>query len=133
MGYTALGAWVLAATGGGRLLVIWMARGGPSTKVTRFPVLVVAGHPLAALAGLVLWIAYLATGSAAWAWAAFGTLLVVILQGFLMFTRWLVGRGGRHARGTDQAFPATAVITHGTAAVATFVLVFLTAMEATRA
>nr|WP_024936197.1 hypothetical protein [Actinomadura madurae] len=133
MGYAALGAWILAAVGGGRLLVIWMAHGGPSTKVTRFPVLVVAGHPLAAVAGLVVWIAYLATESAACAWVAFGTLLVVIFQGFLMFTRWLVGRGGRHARGTEQAFPATAVITHGAVAAATFVLVFLTALEATRA
>jgi hypothetical protein len=111
---------------------MWMTRGGPSTKVTRFPVLVVAGHPLAALGGLGLWTAHLATGGAAWAWAAFGTLLVAILQGFLMFTRWLVGRGGRHARGTEQAFPATAVLLHGAVAVTTFVLVFLTAMEATR-
>lgn len=133
MEYAALGAWILAAVAGGHLLIIWTAHGGLSTKVTRFPLLVVVGHPLAAVAGLAIWIAHLATGSAACAWVAFGALLVVILQGFLMFTRWLVGRGGRHARGAEQAFPATAVIVHGAVAVATFVLVFLTAMDVTRA
>ncbi|WP_433473058.1 hypothetical protein ACQPZP_29890 [Spirillospora sp. CA-142024] len=133
MEFAALGAWILAALAGGYLLIIWMVNGGTSTKVTRFPILVVVGHPLAAVAGLAVWIAYLDTGAAAYAWIAFAALLIVILQGFLLFTRWLVGRGGRHARGAEQAFPATAVAVHGTVAVTTLVLVFLTAMEVTRA
>lgn len=131
--FAALAAWVLAAVAGGYLLVIWMAHGGRSTKVTRFPILVVVGHPLAATAGLALWVAHLVTGRAEYAWAAFAALLVVILQGFMMFTRWLVGRGGRHARGAEQAFPTAAVAVHGGVAVTTFVLVFLTAMDVTRA
>jgi hypothetical protein len=131
--YAALGAWILTAVAGGYLLMIWLANGGLSTKVTRFPLLVVAGHPLAAVAGLAVWIAYLATGDSAFAWAAFGALLVVIFQGFLLFTRWLVGRGGHPARGAEQEFPAVAVAVHGTVAVTTFVLVFLTAMEVSRA
>ncbi|TDD85455.1 hypothetical protein E1293_10975 [Actinomadura darangshiensis] len=133
MEFAALGAWILAAVAGGYLLIIWLTNGGHSTKVTRFPFLVVVGHPFAAVAGLAVWIAYLATGDAAYAWVAFAALLVVVLQGFLLFTRWLVGRGGRHARGAEQAFPATAVAVHGAVAATTVVLVFLTAMEVTRA
>lgn len=133
VGYAALGAWILAAVPGGYLLVIWTANGGRSTKVTRFPILVVVGHPLAAVAGLGVWIAYLATGNAAYAWVAFAALLVVAVQGFMLFTRWLVGRGGRHARGVEQAFPAAAVTAHGAVAVMTVVLVFLTVIEVTRA
>ncbi|GAA2587359.1 hypothetical protein SMC26_13705 [Actinomadura fulvescens] len=135
MEFAALAAWVLSAIVGSHLLTIWIRQGGlreQSTKVTRFPRLVVTGHPVAAVAGLVVWVAYLATGEAGYAWAAFGTLLVVIFQGFLLFTRWLVGRGGRHARGAEQDFPATAVVMHGVVAVATFVLVFLTAIEVSR-
>lgn len=133
MEFAALGAWVVAAAGGGHLLIGWVAGGGPAAKVTRFPALVVAGHPLAGLAGLGVWIVYLATARAAFAWAAFAVLLVVVLQGFMLFTRWLVGRGGRHARGADRPFPAAAVAVHGAVAAATFVLVLLTAIEATRA
>src|SRR5690606_34988260 len=127
----ALGAWVVAAVGGGHLLVIWLANGGPPAKVTRFPALVVAGHPVAGLAGLAVWTAYLATARAVYAWLAFAVLLVVTFQGFMLFTRWLVGRGGRHARGADQAFPAAAVAVHGAVAAVTFVLVLLSAIKAT--
>ncbi|TDC75036.1 hypothetical protein [Actinomadura sp. 7K507] len=133
MEFAALGAWVVAAVGGGHLLIIWMANGGPSAKVTRFPALVVVGHPLAGVAGLAVWIGYLVTARAEFAWLAFAALLVVTLQGFMLLTRWLVGRGGRHARGAEQAFPAAAVAVHGTVAVTTFVLVFLSAIEVTRA
>ncbi|WP_141583875.1 hypothetical protein [Actinomadura sp. WMMA1423] len=133
MEYAALGAWIIAAVAGGYLLVVWLVNGGLSTKVTRFPLLVVAGHPLSAVAGLAVWVAYVATGEVVYAWVAFAALLVIILQGVLLFTRWLVGRGGRHARGAEQAFPAAGVAVHGAVAVATFVLVFLTAMEVTRA
>ncbi|MFA1545478.1 hypothetical protein [Actinomadura chokoriensis] len=133
MEFAALGAWILAAGAGGYLLVIWMLNGGRSTKVTRFPILVVVGHPLAAVGGLAVWIAYLITGHAGYTWVAFAALLVVVLQGFMLFTRWLVGGGGRHARGAEQAFPAAAVAIHGGVAVTTVVLVFLTALQVTRA
>ncbi|MBT2211387.1 MULTISPECIES: hypothetical protein [Actinomadura] len=132
MEFAALTAWVLAAAVGGYLLVVWMANGGRSTKVTRFPILVVVGHPLAAVAGLAAWIAYLFTGTAWYAWGAFAALLVVAFQGFMLFTRWLVGRGGRHARGAEQAFPATAVAVHGAVAAVTVVLVFLTVIVQAR-
>ncbi|MFG2005590.1 hypothetical protein ACGFNU_41225 [Spirillospora sp. NPDC048911] len=135
MEFAALAAWIVSAIAGVRLLMIWRRNGGlrrQATKVTRFPLLVVVGHPLVAIAGLVVWIAYLGTGEAGYAWTAFGALLVVVFQGFLLFTRWLVGRGGRHARGAEQAFPAAAVLVHGIVAVVTVVLVFLTAIEMSR-
>jgi hypothetical protein len=73
---------------------------------------------------------YLATSQVVYAWSAFGLLAVVALLGFAMLTRWLVGGGGRHARGAEQAFPATAVIIHAIVAVATFALAFATAITA---
>lgn len=130
MELAALAAWVLAALAGGYLLVTWVAGGGLATKVTRFPTLVVVGHPVAAAGGLAVWIGYLVTAETAYAWWAFAALIVVVLQGFLLFTRWLMGRG-RHARDAEQAFPAVAVAVHGLVATATVVLVFLTAMEVT--
>ncbi len=122
--------WVLAALAGADLLVTWLTAGGlrrHPTKVTRFPALVVLGHPTAALAGLAVWVGFLVTSRDAYAWSAFGVLALVALLGFVMFTRWLVGRGGRHARGAEQAFPGVAVLVHGAVAVTTVILVFLAA------
>jgi hypothetical protein len=130
--FAALGAWILAAAVGAYLMVVRTAQGGlihQETKVTRYPVLVMVGHPLAAMIGLVVWVAHLVTGHAAYAWTAFAVLIIVIFKGFLLFTRWLVGQGGgRHAKGTEHDFPAAAVVAHGTVAAITFVLVFLTAI-----
>ncbi|MCW2919128.1 MAG: hypothetical protein JWN52_7196 [Actinomycetia bacterium] len=131
MEFAALVAWVLAGIAGLYLLMVWLANEGlkqQATKVTRFPAIIVLGHPLLAVVGLIVWIMYLMTTSVVYAWSAFGTLVVVALLGFVMLTRWLVGRGGRHARGAEQAFPAVAVAVHGTVAIATFILVFLTAL-----
>jgi hypothetical protein len=133
--FAALVAWVGAAIAGAYLLTVWLRNGGlrqQATKVTRFPRLVMVGHPLSAVVGLAVWIAYLVTGDGLYAWIAFGALLVVIFQGFLMLTRWLVSRGGRHARGAEQAFPAVAVLVHGIVAVTTFILVFLVAIQVSR-
>jgi hypothetical protein len=133
--FAALVAWVLTGIAGLYLLVVWLANGGlkqQAIKVTRFPAVIVLGHPLLAVAGLITWIMYLTTTRVVYAWSAFGTLIVVALLGFVMLTRWLVSRGGRHARGAEQAFPAVAVAVHGVIAVATFVLVLLTALAISR-
>jgi hypothetical protein len=131
--FVALGAWILAAVVGTYLMVVEAAQGGlfrQATKVTRFPVLVTIGHPAVAMAGLAAWVAHLVTERAWYAWAAFAALVVVIFQGFLLFTRWLVGQdGGRHAKETGQRFPATAVVVHALAATVTLVLVVLTAVR----
>ena len=44
----------------------------------------------------------------------------------------VVGRGGRHARGAEQHFPAKVVAMHGAAGLTTFTLVLITATLATR-
>jgi hypothetical protein len=54
------------------------------------------------------------------------------MLGFVMLTRWLVGRGGRHARGAEQSFPARIVATHGAVGLTTFALVLIAATLATR-
>ncbi|GAA1550323.1 hypothetical protein GCM10009678_36590 [Actinomadura kijaniata] len=135
MDVAALVAWALAASAGGYLLVRWLAaaglRGQPA-KVTRHPTLVLVSHPASAVLGLCLWLGHLVTGRDWWAWAAFGVLIAVILQGVMLFSRWLVGGGGRHARGNDQPFPGVAVAVHALVAVTTFVLVFLATLETGR-
>jgi len=131
----ALVMWVLTAAAGLRLLVRWLSEGGPrrqGTKVTRYPAVLVLGHPTLALLALAAWVAFLLTRRAAYAWSAFGTLVLVSLLGFVMLTRWLTGAGGKHARGAEQGFPAVAVVAHGAVATLTFVLVLLTAITVSR-
>jgi hypothetical protein len=133
--YAALVAWVVSALAGCYLLRPWLAEGGlreQSTKVTRFPIVVVLGHPVFAAVGLVAWILHIATTRVVYAWGAFGSLVVVTMLGFVMFTRWLVGQGGRHARDAAQASPGVAVLVHGLVALVTFVLVFFTAIVVSR-
>jgi hypothetical protein len=130
----ALVMWVLTAVAGFWLLVRRLSEGGlrQGTKVTRFPAVVVLGHPALALAALAIWIAFLLTDRSVYAWSAFAALVLVALLGFTMFTRWLTADGGKHARDGGQAFPAVAVVAHGTVAMLTFVLVLLTAITVSR-
>ncbi|MEV5748841.1 hypothetical protein AB0L00_13575 [Actinoallomurus sp. NPDC052308] len=135
MGFAALVMWVLAAAVGAYLLIIWLANGGlrrQGTKVTRFPVTVVLGHPTLAVVALAAWVAFLLTARIAYAWSSFGVLVVVALLGFTLLTRWLTGRGGKHARGAEQHFPLLGVLAHGTVAILTFVLVLFTAIRVSR-
>jgi hypothetical protein len=120
--------WLFTALVGVYLLYLWLSGGGlrqQATKVTRFPVTLIFSHPVLALSALTCWMAFLITGSRLLAWTAFGVLAVAALLGFTMFTRWL--GTGRHARGAERRFPLLAVLLHGLAGVATFVLVLLTA------
>ncbi|RJL34195.1 hypothetical protein [Bailinhaonella thermotolerans] len=119
--------WILTACAGLYLLSVWLRNGGlRQTKVTRFPKVLIFTHPALAVAGLALWVAFLAGGGRAYAWAAFAALVVTAMLGFTMLTRWLMG-GGRHARGAEQHFPVVAVVLHGLTGVSTFVLTLLTA------
>ncbi|HEU5156530.1 MAG TPA: hypothetical protein VFU43_06000 [Streptosporangiaceae bacterium] len=127
----ALVTWVAAAIVGLYQLTTSLANGGlrgQATKVTRFPATLTLSHLLLGSGGLVIWVFYLITTRVMYAWAAFALLAVVALLGFMMLTRWLVGRGGRHARCAEPEVPIAAVFVHGGVAITTFVLVLFTAL-----
>jgi hypothetical protein len=131
----ALVMWILTAVAGFYRLTGWLSNGGlrqQGTKVTRFPVVLVVGHPTLAVLALATWVAFLLTARSVYAWSAFGALVLVALLGFTMLTRWLTGQGGKHARDAEQGFPVVAVIAHGAVAILTFVLVLLTAITVSR-
>lgn len=135
MEIAALVTWVLTAAAGFHLLVRWLSQGGlrrQTTKVTRYPTILVLGHPALAVLALATWVAFLLTESSVYAWSAFGVLVLVVLLGFTMFTRWLSAEGGKHARDAEQGFPTVAVVAHAGVATLTFVLVLLTAITVSR-
>jgi hypothetical protein len=131
MPIAALVTWIVTESVGFFLLARWFAGGGlrhQPTKVTRFPITLVISHPLLAVIGLASWVLYLVFDESVYAWIAFGVLIVVALLGLTMLTRWLMAGGGRHARAAQTTFPAVAVIAHGVLALATLILVFLSAV-----
>ena len=135
MEIAALVMWILTAAAGFHLLAVWLANGGvrrQGTKVTRFPAVLIIGHPALAVVALLAWVAFLLTSRTVYAWSSFGALVLVALLGFVMLTRWLTGQGGKHARGAEQVFPVVAVLAHGAVAILTFVLVLLTAIAVSR-
>lgn len=126
MGIAALVTWLITAAGGFILLGTWISRGGhrPGGDSRLAPGLVF-GHAGLAVVGLVLWIIYLLAETDALAWVAFVVLLPVALLGFAMFARWLTSRKAATA---ESRFPMVVVLGHGLFAVATLVLVLLTAL-----
>jgi hypothetical protein len=146
MKWAALVVWVITALGGFGLLAIWLQRGGigqadqPGRRIR--PPLIFTHMTLAA-AGLIVWIIYLADDKKAFAWIAFGLLLVVATLGFGMLALWLQRRqsapavAGAGAAGAalgegsapaEQHFPVPIVAVHGLVAATTLVLVLLTAL-----
>lgn len=145
MALAALIAWVLTAGGGFYLLGTWLAKGGlrQQPRATHLPPGVLFAHFLLAAAGLVVWIIYLLLDRPILAWIALIILVVVALAGFTMLARWVpVYRErsaasappgpGAHAAGAgvppERHFPLAVVGGHGVLAVATLVLVLLTAV-----
>lgn len=155
MAIAALITWILTAGGGFVLLGTWLSRGGarsantsvgaegaratagaaglPVTTTTRLWPPLVFGHFLLAVAGLVVWIVYLVNDSDTVAWTAFVLLVPVALLGFTMLARWLAAGDHRRVAASGSArpeshFPLVVVAAHGLFAVATVVLVLLTAL-----
>jgi manganese efflux pump family protein len=137
MSIAALITWVITALGGSVLLGTWLSRGGlraRETAASRFPPGLIFGHFLLAAIGLVIWIIYVITDADALTWVALAILVVVAALGFTMVGRWRQDRaaaaGGRTdaARPPEQHFPVAVVYLHGLLAVATLVLVLLTAL-----
>ena len=96
---------------------------------------------LLAVAGLVIWAAYLLTDASRLAWAAVLTLAIVAILGITMAARWIqvyrapgavaaTGAQARLAGPPERNFPLPVVIGHGIFAAVTIVLVLLTALGA---
>jgi hypothetical protein len=83
MGLAALIAWLFTASIGGYMLRTWVARGGLRRQRATgvgVPPGVVFGHASAALAGLTVWVSYLASGwrPLAWVGVALGICTVTV-------------------------------------------------------
>jgi hypothetical protein len=84
--------WIVTAMGGLYLLAIWLIEYDPDFQraaATRLPVPVVSGHVLFAVGGLVIWLMYLITDEAVFAWATAGVLAFVATFGLTMAVRWI--------------------------------------------
>ncbi len=76
----ALAAWAVTVAAGTWLLAGWIAQGGLRRRYARVagvPQAVIVGHFTLALTGLGIWVAFLATGVPALAWAAVAVVLSV--------------------------------------------------------
>jgi hypothetical protein len=140
MDIAALIVWVITALGGFVLLGTWIQRGGLQQQrsgTSRLPAPVVFGHFVLAAAGMVVWIVYVVTDTQALAWVAVVLLVVIALLGFTMFARWLpVRRAAAPTAGAEVSaevpaekhLPVPVVAAHGVVAVATVLLVLLSAL-----
>jgi uncharacterized protein YneF (UPF0154 family) len=139
MDIAALIVWVITALGGFVLLGTWIQRGGMKQQrsgTSRLPAPIVFGHFGLAAAGLVVWIVYVVTDTQALAWVAVVLLVLIALLGFTMFARWLPARRAAPAAGAEvsaevpaeQHLPVPVVAAHGVVAVATVLLVLLSAL-----
>jgi manganese efflux pump family protein len=141
--FAALLTWSFAALVGLYLLATWIGKGGmrrrQATRPSRFAPGLILGHGGLAASGLAVWVAFLVAKTRPLAWTAFGILMPVAVLGATMFGLWLRGgrRRGRHAyvptyaprHAAEDHFPPPAVLGHGVFAVATVVLVLLTALR----
>ena len=94
-----LAAWLLTMGGGAFMLAGWIRRGGlrPRGGRLRLGPVVTLGHFGVASTGLLVWIAYLASGQAVLAWLAVVVLVAAIGLGMATLTVW-----------TSRAAPAPA-------------------------
>jgi hypothetical protein len=112
------------------LLSTWLSRGGArqrGARVTGGGAAAIWMHPALAATGLGLWVGYILTAQVTLAWTAFGVMCGSALLAFVMLTRYLSRRGGRHARKAPHGLPGYAIAAHVAAGVVTFVLVLVTA------
>jgi hypothetical protein len=130
-----------------------------SAAATRLPVPVIGLHVLLAIIGMGVWIYFLITGRSGLTWIAALILVAVVALGLTMAVRWVgvyqehsaprsnrarraamaMAAGGSpagHRAGSQMAvpperhFPVPVVIAHGIFAMATLILVVVTALTA---
>jgi hypothetical protein len=141
MSIAALFAWLLTASAGLVLLMIWIIEYDSefqSAAATRLPVPVISAHAALALGGLLLWFGYILADQDRLAWISVAVLGVVAVLGLVMAVRWLrvhrthpkPGRSmvTRKTVPPERNFPVPLVIAHGLLGVTTIALVLLTTL-----
>lgn len=84
-------SWLVTAGLGAFMLRTWLARGGlrqERAKAGGLPPQLIFGHAAAAVTGLLVWAAFLASGARPLAWAAVGLLMVAVGLGLCTVTLW---------------------------------------------
>jgi len=131
-----LAAWVVTATGGVALVILWFRAGGrtadvdqpteagvrpAATRRSGITSALVAPHATFAVVGLVMWAIATVVDEedqlASARWVALGLLAIAIGFGLTLFRRWHANRD----RGPDAAVPSAMVYAHGAFAAATLV------------
>ena len=145
LGLGTLAAWLLTVGSGAFMLAGWIKGGGLRRRAGRSGLgpAVTLGHFGVASAGLLVWVAYLATGWTVLAWLAVGVLVAVIGLGMATLTVWTSrARPGTPApvSGPPGPVPGTSrtpqddlrviiPIVHGLTASATILLALLTVVS----
>jgi len=144
MEFAALITWFVAILAGLYMLAVWLIENDVTSRATpsRLPAPVIFSHLFLAATGFTLWVGYLVMHRKTLAWAAVAVLLGIATLGLTMFLRWIPVYYGPPASPGPQAsslaavrdapaeghFPVILVYCHGLMAVATFILVLLTAL-----
>lgn len=132
----ALIAWLITVGLGSYMVRIWLTNGGRSQSgATHFASARVFTHLGLAVAGLVVWVIYVAVGGTVLAWIAFVDLVLVASLGGLLVNRWRTdGRAAMSAESgsspdlAEQHIQRTPVVLHGVCASVTIILVLLAAL-----
>lgn len=135
MATVALVSWLITVGFGSWMLAVWVRSGGLQREAggagTNFVAARVFAHFGLAVAGLLLWIVYLAVGGQVLAWISFVAVLLIVLLGSLLVARWAKDRRGATPAGdlAEQHIPAAAVALHGAFATLTLILVLVAAVR----
>ena len=84
-------SWLITASLGAFMLYTWLSRGGLRRERARqggLPPQLIFGHATAAVGGLLIWAAFLASGARPLAWTAVGLLMAAIGLGLCTVTLW---------------------------------------------
>jgi len=84
-------SWLVTAGLGAFMLRTWLARGGlrrERAKAGGLPPQLIFGHAATAVAGLLVWAAFLASGARPLAWAAVALLMAAVGLGLCTVTLW---------------------------------------------
>ncbi len=152
----ALAGWILTAAAGSFLLAGWLGSGGlrRRARAAGVPPAIIVSHFALAVAGLGIWIAFVAAGLAVLAWIAVGLLLLIAGLGMATLVTGLpeataaggpeaAAAGGPAGQSSQLATqlaaaavtrrpraPVTVIAAHGALATVTILLVLLAAIGA---